>query len=316
MQWVPSRRTAGVDISDSSITWVVLGDPQRGSRRVESWGEETLPEGVVSAGEIHDEAGLIQALRALRSTMPRVARVHAPLPEEPAFVFGMSVPAGASKQDILNMIEFDGRVPIPSSSAVYDFETIPHQVGEAQEIGVSVFPRELVDGYKRCFSAAGFPLPVFEIASRAIARAAVSQKERDAVTLLVDLGAERSRVVLLKRGVPIFSSTVGIGVGSSFELETFSDMGNALGSEVARHFTYWDTKRNERGERVAPVSSVLLVGNGAHVKGLGDHIASRVQAAVIHPNVWGNVCSFDEYIPPIDHQNSFRYATAIGLALR
>jgi type IV pilus assembly protein PilM len=340
---------AGVDISDASIKWIVLSDAQSGRRTVEAWGQETLPDGVVVSGAIQDEARLILALREVRKKMPHVAAVHASLPEEPAFVFSMNVPPGSKRHEILDLIgfEFEARVPIPPSAAVYDFDVIPRQEGEGQEIGVVVFPRELAESYANCFSAAGFTLFSLEIEPRAIARAIVPESERDTISLLLDFGAKRSGLAVLKCGIPIFTSTVEVGVdrinsvltdqlhlspeqlepwkneqgllpsaGQRSGLEAISGVASSLGSEVAKHFNYWDTRRNERGERVSPVTAVLLVGGGANLKGLGDYIAGRVQANVYRPNVWGRVCSFEEYIPPIQRRMSLQYATAIGLALR
>lgn len=340
---------AGVDISDASIKWIVLSDVVNGKRTVAAWGQEALPEGVVAAGMIRDEARLIEALKEARKKMPRVSVVHASLPEEPAFVFSMNVPAGSKRSEIIDLIgfEFETRVPITPAAAVYDFDVIPQGEGEGREIGVAVFPRELAESYANCFAAAGFVLFSLEMEPRAIARAVVSGEQRDKVTLLVDFGAKRSGLAVLKRGIPIFTSTVEVGVdrlnaalteqmhlspeeleiwkneqgllaseAQKSGIEALSGIASALGSEVARHFNYWDTRRNDRGERVSPVSTVLLVGGGANLRGLGDYIAGRVQADVMRPNVWANVCSFEEYIPPIDRRTSLQYATAIGLSLR
>lgn len=343
-------RASGVDISDASVKWIVLDAPARGDRRVEEWGQESLPEGVISSGAIRDEAKLAEALRAVKKKIPHIAGVHASLPEEAAFVFSMNVPLGSSRQEILNLIEFEfeQRVPIPPAAAVYDFDLIPRGEDEAQEIGVVVFPRELAESYARCLSAAGFLPLSFELEVRAIARAVVSKDEPDTVSLLVDFGSKRSGLSVLKRGIPIFTSTVEVGVEEvdkvlaeqlhlspkeveiwkneqglvpaegqkSPGIEALSGAASALGSEIARHFNYWDTRRNEEGERVTPVSRVLLVGGGANLKGLGDYIAGRVQAPVVRPNVWANVCSFEDYIPPIERRVSLQYATAIGLSLR
>ena len=67
---------------------------------------------------------------------------------------------------------------------------------------------------------------------------------------------------------------------------------------------------------MTPVGRVLLVGGSANLKGLPDYVAGRVQAQTERGDVWQNVASFDDYIPPIDRQHSLQYATAIGLALR
>jgi type IV pilus assembly protein PilM len=341
-------RTTGIDISDTSIKWIALSDEARGRRTVEAWSREPLAEGIVESGTVKNEPALIESLRAVKKQLPHRSAIHASLPEEPAFVFNMNVPAGLKRQEILNLVEFEfeARVPIPPSAAVYDFDLIPREEGEPQEIGVAVFPREIAESYARCFSAAGFVLLSLELEPRAIARAV--SEAGDNITLLVDFGFKRTGIAVLKRGIPIFTSTVDVGVEGidraltqqlhlspeeietwkneqglvptqgqqSSGLEVLSGAASALGSEVARHFNYWDTRRNEQGERVTPVSRVLLVGGGSNLKGLADYIAGRVQAPVVRPNVWANVCSFEKYIPPIPRRTSLQYATAVGLSLR
>jgi type IV pilus assembly protein PilM len=345
-----SPRSMGVDISDASIKWVALTRSSRGGRRVEAWGQEELADGIVRAGVVQDVARLSEALRALKQKVPHISAVHAALPEEAAFVFSMGAPVGSTRQQILNMIEFEfeTRVPIPPSAAVYDFDLIPGGEDGALEIGVVVFPRDLAESYARAFEDAGFLLLSLELEARSIARAATSSSGSESIVLLVDFGLKRTGFAVLKRGIPIFTSTVEIG-GQALDhalselmhlspkqievwkneqgllpaegvkspgLEALSGAASSLGSEVARHFNYWDTRRNERGERVSPVSRVLLLGGSANMKGLGDYISGRVQAPVERPNVWQNVCSFDNYIPPIDRKTSLQFATAIGLALR
>ena len=106
--------STGIDISDASIKWITLSRPGRGSRKVEAWGQEPLPEGIVSSGVIRDPARLSEALRAIRKKIPRAFSVHAALPEEAAFVFNLSAPLGSTRRQILDMIEFEfeGRVSI------------------------------------------------------------------------------------------------------------------------------------------------------------------------------------------------------------
>ena len=67
---------------------------------------------------------------------------------------------------------------------------------------------------------------------------------------------------------------------------------------------------------MTPIARVFLVGGTSNLRGLADYIAARVQAPTVRPDIWQNVCSFDEYIPPIDRPTSLQFATAVGLALR
>ena len=344
-------RSAGIDISDASIKWLALAH-QNENEPLVSWGEEPLAEGIVVSGIVQNVEALSVALKDVKKKLGGIQFAHAALPEEAAYVFNMHVPVGSRRENVLNMIEFEfgGRVPIAPGAAVYDFDVIMQQDdGVGEEIGVVVFPRDLAEAYAEAFRTAGIQLLSLEVEARSIARAISVDSVDEPITLLVDFGRTRTGFAVLKRGIPIFTSTVAVGgatmtrllvekmslepaaaeefknekglhaaLGSekSLEAEALLTTASALAEEVARHFHYWDTRRNEQGERVTPVGRVFLVGGSANLKGLPDYIAAKVQAPTTHPNVWQHVCSFDTYIPPIDRRESLQYATAIGLALR
>lgn len=343
-----NMRAAGIDISDASVRWVVL-EGERGHARVQHFGELSLDPGIVEQGMVKDVPALTKALSEIKSKLGGINYAHAALPEENAYVFSMHVPEKQSRDEVLRMIEFEfaDRVPIPPASAVYDFDVvIEHDADEGSEITVSVFPKEAAEKYVAAFAHAGLTLLSLEVEACSIARAITTDTEGDLVTLLVDFGRTRTGFAVLKRGVPIFTSTVEIGgdgatkalakeLGfSQGELEKFKDeeglrakpgspglqalsgTASAFADEVARHYHYWDTRRDKQTDRTTHVSRVVLVGGGANLKGLTDYIARRVHARTDRGEIWGNVCSFEEYIPPIDYRTGLQYATAVGLALR
>lgn len=340
--------SVGIDISDVSIKWLSL-KPAPDGFRVDRYGEIALQEGVVENGVIQNVDALASTLREVKKHLGGISHVHAALPEEPAYLFELSVPSGAPRDQVLKLIEFEfeGRVPIAPKDAVFDFDVIERRVGDTDSIGVVVFPRELAERYVSAFGQAGLSLLSLEIESRSIARA-ICRHEAASVNLLVDFGRARSGFAVLKNGIPIFSSTVEVG-GNTIDhaLQTISTLpqdgllafkneqglasgtdakapgmeaiigtASALADEVTKHYRYWDTRRNDRGERMTPVSQVVLVGGSANLKGLADYIAGRVQAETVIGEVWHNVCDLETYTPPIDRHSSLRYATAIGLALR
>ena len=343
-------RAAGIDISDASIKWLVLA-PYKSRYRLASYGEQPLPEGVVKSGIIQDAQALTRALIETKKHLGGIDCAHAALPEEAAYVFEMHVPEGTAHDQAASMIEFgfEGRVPIAPGGAVFDFDIIQkHDDGVGEDIGVAVFARELAESYVSAFSAAGINLLSLEIEARSIARAVSSGERDEPITLLVDFGRARTGFAVLKKGIPIFTSTVEVGGDmitrtiieklslspedtqkfkndqglladagpKSPEVEAIIGTASALADEVARHYHYWDTRRNEHGERMTPVGRVILVGGSANLKGLPDYIAGRVQAPTAVADIWQHICNFDEYIPPIDRRGALQYATAAGLALR
>src|SRR3989338_3984914 len=263
-------RAIGVDISDSSIKWLVL-EGNSGKRRIHSYGQEPLEHGIVVDGIVHDIPRLAAALSTVKMHAGGIDCAHAALPEEAAYVFSMHVIEGSSRSQILSMIEFEfeARVPIAPKDAVYDFNVISEHGEAGEEIGVVVFPRE--------------------IEARSIARAISSGADDEPITLLVDFGRARTGFAVLKRGIPIFTSTVAVGgapvkksltektsptqSGADEQKneeskhtadddkqplieDTLSGSESALADEVVRHYQYWDTRRNERGERVTPIECV------------------------------------------------------------
>ena len=342
--------SVGVDVSDSSIKWVTLA--RRGSHlEVQTFGDQKLRDGIVERGVIIDMSALTEALKNLRKKLGGVVAAHAALPEEAAYVFSMHVPQGTVHDQILQMIEFEfeGRVPIPVSAAVYDFDVITESDGDqGTEIAVCVFPRDLAQSYADAFEAAGFALLSLEIEARSIGRTVSSGLPDEPIILLADVGRARTGFAVLKYGIPIFTSTVEVGgdaitkaVAETLKIddaaveifkneeglfatgavklkgvEAITGIVSSLSDEVARHYRYWDTRRNEHGDRMSPVGRVILVGGSANLRGLPDYVASRIQAPVSYGEIWQHIASFEEYIPPIKWHASLQYATAVGLALR
>jgi type IV pilus assembly protein PilM len=340
---------AGIDISDASIKWLALGT-SGGVRRVLTYGEIPLGPGIVVSGMIQDVEGLASALREVKKELGGIQCAHAALPEELAYVFAMHIPPTTPRQQALRMIEFEfeDRVPIPPSAAVYDYNSLAREGSGGDEISVVVFPREVAEDYVEAYEMAGITLLSLEVEARSVARAVSSGRPDEPITLLVDFGRGRTGFAVLKYGFPIFTSTVPVGGEimtqaliqrlsmtpeeaeifkneqglisekgvQSPGLEIVSGTASALSDEIARHYHYWDTRRNEHGDRVTPVGRVLLVGGSANLKGLPDYIAGRIQAPTERGEVWHNVASYDKYIPPVDRRHALQYATAIGLALR
>src|SRR3989344_5499155 len=128
----------------------------------------------------------------------------------------------AARKQVLSMIEFEleNRVPLSPQDAVYDFSVImKRDDGVGEEIGVAVFPIELARSYANVFKDAGIELLSLELEASSIARAISSRpldlvhgkREDEPIILSVDFGRARTGFAVLKRGIPIFTSTVEVG---------------------------------------------------------------------------------------------------------
>src|SRR4029077_9376182 len=101
----------------------------------------------VSGGNVRDVHQLGEALRSMKEKFNGVDRAHAALPEEAAYVFSMFVPEGSGRDEVMRLIEFEfeGRVPIAPSAAIYDFDVVSEYGKDGMEIGVVVFPRDIAE---------------------------------------------------------------------------------------------------------------------------------------------------------------------------
>lgn len=353
VRWFPTPsflvpRAIGVDISDTSVKWMGFRRADKGGYELTTYGSLPIPEGTIVGGLIRDVPGLAAILTNVRA-QSGVSNAHAALPEEEAYVFSTHVPDGTSRDQIRRLIEFEfeGRVPIAPAAAVFDFDTIAEGTPEGTQIGVAVFPREQAAQYAQAFALAGFSLLSLEIEARSIGRVIHTDPLDDTVSLLVDFGKGRTGFAVLKRGIPIFTSTVEFGNEaatavlreqyhlSDHDIETirneeglfasgahepmreeFEKVAAGLADEILKHFRFWDTRRDEQGARVTPVGRVVLVGGSANMKGLVDLVASKVQSQVERADVWRTILAPENSIPPIDKRTSLQYATAAGLALR
>lgn len=338
---------AGVDISDSSIKWLALKSATHGYEVV-AYAQEPLEKDIVVEGIVRDPQKLGAAIKKLQSDARGHGYAHVALPEETAFVFTMHVVDVTDRTQVLRAIEFEleDRVPLKLENVIYDYDVVTmHGDDLGAEISIFVFPKNIVEGYMKAFQHAGVKLLSLELEASSIARAVLPPHSNN-IVLAIDFGRARTGIMIFNCGVPIFTSTVMVGgdvmtkvimetlkvneeqaeeikneegirkTGDKKVIEAMLGTAAALADEITRHYEYWDTRRDEHGSRVTPVSHVVMTGGSANLKGLDEYIAGRVKASVERADVWRNVCSYDAYVPPIDSHYSLGLSTAIGLALR
>ena len=336
----------GVDISDRSVKYLELGR-HSGRRIIRRFGERPIPAGVVEKGNIVATEALTGILRDLKKEA-RADFIRASLPEEHAYVFQIEVPEGTADAELRTLLEFklEEHVPIPVREAVFDYQVFEsHGAPPHREVAVSVYARSIIDGYLAAFSAAGLVPLSLEVEAEALARAVLSAG--DAGThLLVDFGHLRTGIAIVSRGALLFTTTISIGgepisaaVAKHLSLsgaaalrfkneEGLRHRGNAeftmaltgavsaLRDEVNKHLIYWRTRQDSAGDPMPEVQDLVLCGGSSNLAGLSEYLSGSLQLPAVVANVWRNVLSFDEEIPPIDRAHSLGFATAVGLALR
>jgi type IV pilus assembly protein PilM len=338
----------GLDISDTSIKYIALDRPNRaGLRPLQDWGSIDIPEGVLERGQIRNPERLGQAMAECQArTGAKFARVS--LPEERAYLFETDIKRAASKNEIKSLLEFKltENVPIPAQNVYFDYSVVGDATNERQaHVAVTAYDKETIEAYYHSCVQAGFTPTAFEVEAQAMARAVVAP-DASGATMLVDFGKTRTGVGIVYKNVLFYTSTVDVGgfdlstalrtiFGSDTpeaELTSYKNVHGLLHSqehpealsallpvldqvegELRNRMRYWHSRNDVEGER--RVSQVLLCGGSSNLRGLTAHLQNALGVPVRLANVWDQVYSFAEEMPPIDFRHSLGYATAIGLAL-
>jgi type IV pilus assembly protein PilM len=340
-------QAVGVDVTDFSLKYLLLSD-DRGKPRVAKWGIEELPAGAIEKGVIKEPRAVTEALRKVQRATG-VPFVHLSLPEEHAYLFITDIPAVASIADTRSVIELKLKENVPLSPAETVFDYAPlcevNQHGVAQA-AVSVYPQDVVAEYVAVCTEAGLMPLSFEIEGAAASRATVSDATQETV-MLVDLGKAGAGVSIMNGCSLAFTSTLEVtgddltrAISRTLNVsyaeaerlkkekgfvkrpeseDVFAALlgtASALRDEIVKHFAYWQVHSAKEYAFAQPIKRVLLVGGNANLRGLREYLAAALDVPIERGNVWVNVASFEEYIPPIPREESYRFATAIGLALR
>ena len=174
--------------------------------------------------------------------------------------------------------------------------------------------------------------------------------------LLIDFGATRTSFIIFSEhslrfttSLPIssqqFTETIAAGLKVSLEQaeelkkkygisgakgkEIFNilspNLAN-LASQIKKYIDYYQTHPSHEHlmSNGKNLEKIVICGGGSSLKGLNDFLSKELQLKIIIGNPWSNIlpaspsgapCPVKE-VPGLPYQESLRYATALGLALR
>ena len=334
----------GLDISDESMRFVELVEKRKGFA-IGRFGERAIPRGVIESGEVKKIAELRAILSDIKKTY-NLEFVSVSLPEEKAYLFELRLPA-MKYSDIRGAVELslEEHVPIKTDEALFDY-SIVRETESFIDISASVVPRALVDKYLEAFSGSGITPVAFEIEAHSIARSVVPRGDKGTY-MIVDFGKMRTGISIVSEGIAQFTSTISVGGGmltdsiaknlkiSYEEAEKMKQEKGVSGcasseglslvlmstismmrDEIHKHLSYWQIHTDEYGKKRPPIQKIYLCGGDSNIAGFADCITSGLSVSAELANTMVNANTLDGYIPEISFNDSLRYATAIGLALR
>jgi Tfp pilus assembly PilM family ATPase len=296
----------GLDISDDAIRCLEYSRSRGGKTVLGRYSVTEIPEGLITGGDVKDEARLKELLVALDKKM-NLTYVKVSIPEEKAYLFQTQINPG-SIAEIRQNIEFklEENVPLAAPDAVFYYDLLPLAVtGGVLRASVSVVPRTYIERYTALLNSAGMFPVAFEIVPKAIARAIMPTHSEETV-LVVHLMNKKTGIYIVSGGVVSFTSTVNSGSKTGGE-----DYKTTLAKEIDRAYSYWATR-----EGVGVITQIVLVGKDAVTyENSLDGAVSGVTVPVRVANAWHNTLDLDHYVPPISRSDSLEYVVAAGLAM-
>lgn len=344
----------GIDISDLSVKFVRLSRPRYAQNEagLDYFGEADIPAGIVVDGEIKKEPDLAAILKdGLRTVGKRFGRDRfciASLPEEKSFVRVVELP-NIKSEDVARALrwEVEGVIPLPIDDIYYDFEPVPASLPDRREILITAFPRVIVETYHSALRQAGFTPLALELESQAISRAVVEASAVLDPAIIIDIGANRTSFIIFAAGSLVFTKSIRIG-GRNFEnaianrlgvsadeakavkietglskryrdgqvFEALSPHLDAIVAELERQMQFYNERAGRRPDRREDIRRIILCGGDANLIGIEKHIATAVKKLTVLGNPFANLNLPAGAVPPIPKNQSLKYTTAIGLALR
>ena len=343
----------GLDISDLSLKIAKL-EPLRENLRLASFGESTIPPGIIEAGEVKDERALAEiikkSLKEIKGEKIKTKYVISSLPEEKSFLDIIQIPS-TKEGEIESAVRFEAEnhIPVSLDEVYFGFEKIQSTLSQKnqQEVLIAATPKKIVNSYLKTLKDAGLKPKAFEVECIAIIRALIKKRAPSRPLLIIDFGGTRTTFIIFSGKSLRFTSTIPISSQNLTEsiaknlkidlkkaeklkkkegLEGKKEVSKAmlpiltdLVQQIKSHLEYYHshTPKNQVLTNGKKMEKILLCGEAANLKGLVDFLSSTLHVEVALGNPWVNILKKSlKEVPGLSFEKSLGYTTALGLALR
>ncbi|PIR96822.1 MAG: hypothetical protein COT91_04695 [Candidatus Doudnabacteria bacterium CG10_big_fil_rev_8_21_14_0_10_41_10] len=351
------KSAIGLDISDTMLRLMQL-EKQSSGFFPSAFSEVPLTKGIIQDSIIKNPEQLTKSI--LRGINQPVygkydsSFVAVSLSESKSFVRVISVPK-MSEEEAQEAVPFEAEQYIPlSADQVYmDFQILEMPESNDGKMKVVIFatPKNLVDEYLKVVKNAKLKPFVAEVESASVARSLISESENDTPTLILDISAVRSNLVIHDFGSLQFTSSLPVAgrtlttqisqrmTISEEEAEKLKQQVGLLSQKdggklkeilVPQLHSIVEAVKNainfyrEHSEGSREIKQILLCGGSSKLKGLTQFLNTELSESgrkgkivVKIGDPWVNVLNSNiRKVPPISKSDSISYTTVIGLALR
>ncbi|MEK7510565.1 MAG: type IV pilus assembly protein PilM [Patescibacteria group bacterium] len=280
----------------------------------------------------------------------------ASLPEEQAFLQVIQLPPMKEEEVSLAIrFEAENYIPYPLDTVYLDSQIISpvHDHLSHVDVLLTSLPKTIVDSYVQVFKKAGLIPKVLEIESLAVSRALVKQEVAPTPLLIADIGSTRTGLSIFSgyglrftTSIPLSSEELTNAIAKTLRVErkkaeefkkryglgsrNSSSSGKEvfealippltdLMEQIKKYLTYYESHASHQhlSKNIKGVTKIILCGGGANLPGLVEFLTKGLHMEVAKGNPWINILPSPlKEIPPLSMEDSLRYTTALGLALR
>ena len=278
----------------------------------------------------------------LNEVKPKARTALASIPVFSAFITPIDMPL-LSLEETTKSVVFQAKqyVPLPVDEVSIDwFKTEEFENprgGRLQRIFLIGIPNEVIKKYKKIFKAAELKLVTLEIESLSLVRAL---GKLDAVTMVVDIGAESTNMIVTEKGALKHSSqadyggihltkslskSLGVSASRAEELKRRRGLlGSGGESELStliipfldviiQEARYAQGSYERRYSK--KVEKLILVGGGANLLGIEKYFGGEMGLTVSTPLTFANF-EYNSEIEPVVKDLTRQLSVAVGLAKR
>jgi type IV pilus assembly protein PilM len=336
----------GVDIGAGGIKLVQLAN-EKGRARLVTYGftERAPDEMALNPFEhLEETADLLKRIydKAKDAKTP-TKRVISGIPVSQVFssVISVNVPAGKKKElDAAVRLQAKKITPRPLEEMVLDYKVV-EETPKVTKVLITAAEQVLVRKYVDIFKRAGFELISLETEPLALVRSLIG-RDRSTI-MLVDIGAVRTSLSIVERGVPFVSRSIDVGgigftraIAGELKLglpaaeqmkQDLSSMRAAgaelnipkmiepLVAQVVNEVRYVLNLYTSQEGWSGSVEKIVLTGGTSLFPKLAEAVGSAMGIRTYVGDPWARVV-YPEDLRPILEQIGPRFAVAVGLAMR
>jgi len=333
----------GIDIGSSSVKVVELERTKEGQLRLVRFVREPLLAEAIVDSEIIDRQAVVEAIQNLFEEHKIQTRTVATAVSGRAVIVKKIWMDRLAEEDAREAIlwEAEQHIPYDINDVTLDFQILRSEEGAKQmEVLLVAAKKDMVHQHADILREAGLEPAVIDVDAFAVQNVVLANYDIDPgeVLALCDIGAEETNLNIIQNRAPLYTKDLPVGTAPLIDVlkremgwdqeeaeaalkspptdvdisEHLKSVFDDLAEAVERASAYLKTS-----DETEQVSRLLLSGGGAHIPGVAEYLANRLQMPVelIDPLQRFEIDE-DRVDTELWYAEAPQFAVSVGLALR